>query len=72
MDWQPIETAPKVEWAEIVAWDGDGVCIAYWTPPEDGFEGYWSTRDGICEYPDNEPLFWLANFKGPEVLANDN
>jgi hypothetical protein len=40
-EWQPIETAPKNTNRRVLAWDGDGMTIVWFTP----FRG-WCRPDG--------------------------
>lgn len=48
--WQPIETAPKIELAEVVLWNGKTVCAGSW------WEGSWST---LHDYIDPQPTHWM-------------
>lgn len=54
--WQPIETAPKVELAELILCNGKIVCAGSW------WEGSWST---LHDYIDPQPTHWMPLPKPP-------
>lgn len=58
MDWQPIETAPKIEFAEILLWNGKDVKAGSW------WEGRW-----VDWYDDiqPQPTHWTPLPPPPET-----
>ncbi len=51
--WQPIDTAPKVEFAKYIGYDThaeswgepeEGLCLITWMDEEDGFEAGWQVQ----------------------------
>ena len=59
-EWEPIESAPRIELAEIILWNGKAVCAGTW------WEGSWST---LHDYIDPQPTHWMPVPNPPQVTT---
>jgi hypothetical protein len=69
-EWQPIETAPKDEDADVLLDGPLGIGVGHWRPEleqedEDGSpstpipSGWWGERGYWPDEPDNQPTHWM-------------
>lgn len=57
MEWEPIETAPREEFKDLILFNGGNVCAGhYW-------EGYFV--DSMGDYIEPQPTHWMPLPKPP-------
>lgn len=70
MHWQPIETAPKDQFQQLILYDLDiGVCTGFWVEGDDGMASCWETSDGVSSFYDSEVTHWMPFPEPPEKMA---
>lgn len=56
MEWQPIETAPKEQGAEIWAYNGEQARMRWFAWVDDGGGALWIYADGLLSDVDPDPI----------------